>query len=139
MTRRKQDFAEGIDDVTTRLTAEVLVVGAGAIGAATAYFLAREQGIRDVVLLDKDGPAAGASGRTGALVRMHYTNPYDATLALRSLEMFANWREVIGGESGFKKTGFLCLVSPTDVDGLQRNTDMLKSVGVNSLGPLTAA
>jgi sarcosine oxidase subunit beta len=68
---------------------------------------------------------------------MHYTNPYDAALALRSLEVFENWDDLIGGACGFNNTGFLFVVGPYDREKLQRNVLMLQSVGVNTsfVGP----
>ncbi|MFQ5914118.1 MAG: FAD-dependent oxidoreductase, partial [Nitrospinota bacterium] len=47
---------------------DVVVIGAGIHGLATAYYLAR-QGITDVAVLDKGYLGAGASGRNTAIVR----------------------------------------------------------------------
>ena len=60
-------------------TTDVVVVGGGVNGASIAYALAAK-GVR-VVLVDKGALAGGASGRSSALVRMHYTNEWDARLA----------------------------------------------------------
>ena len=76
--------------------------------------------------------AAGATGKSGALVRMHYSNPWDATLALKSLEVFANWDDLIGGDPGFHKTGFIQLVGQHDREKLLENVEMLKGIGVNT-------
>ncbi len=62
-------------------TAEAIVIGAGVIGAATAFALT-QQGLRDVLLLDKGRVGGGASERSGALVRAHYTNAPEAAMAL---------------------------------------------------------
>ena len=68
-------------------TAEAVVVGAGVIGASIAFHLTR-LGLRDVVLVDRGALAGQASGRSGALVRTHYTNAPEARLALASLPWF---------------------------------------------------
>ena len=58
-----------------------VVVGAGIHGLSTAYHLAqelRERGLgsgRDVVVLDKTGPGAGASGIACGVVRNNYFQP----------------------------------------------------------------
>ena len=60
-------------------TAEVVVIGGGVNGTSIAYALA-SRGVK-VLLVEKGALASGASGRSSALVRMHYTNEWDARLA----------------------------------------------------------
>ena len=84
--------------------AEVAIVGDGIMGTSLAFALTR-LGVRDVLLLERGTLAAGASGKTGALLRQHYTNVPEATLAHLSLQTYANWGEIIGGDCGFVRTG----------------------------------
>lgn len=120
-------------------TADVVIVGAGVIGASTAFHLAApERGIKRVVVCERRWPAAGASGKSGALVRTHYTNEPEARLARASLDYFHNWSDLVGhGDCGFLKCGMVRLVAPESVDKLQANIDMLERVGVNTqlIGP----
>jgi sarcosine oxidase subunit beta len=71
-------------------TADVVVIGGGIVGVCTAYALAR-RGVHRVVLLDKGALAGGATGRSSALIRLHYTNERDARLAWASSPTFAHW------------------------------------------------
>ncbi|PYM96433.1 MAG: hypothetical protein DME04_02015, partial [Candidatus Rokuibacteriota bacterium] len=91
-------------------TADVVVVGGGVNGTSIAYALAA-RGVR-VVLCEKGAVASGASGRSSALVRMHYTNEWDARLAFASFPVFQRWAEVMGGPSVFTRTGFVNVVAP---------------------------
>ena len=68
-------------------TADVVVVGGGVNGASITYALA-SRGVK-VVLVEKGALASGASGRSSALVRMHYTNEWDARLAWASFPVFS--------------------------------------------------
>jgi sarcosine oxidase subunit beta len=68
-------------------TADVVIVGAGVNGASTAFHLAKA-GMRNVVVVERHHVAAGATGKSGALVRMHYTNEPETRLALESLRYF---------------------------------------------------
>src|SRR6266403_2179077 len=97
------------------LTADVVVVGGGVNGVSIAYALAG-RGVR-VVLVEKGALAGGASGRSSALVRMHYTNAWDARLAWASFPVFRNWPELMGGPPVFTHTGFV-------------NVAMLQGIGV---------
>src|ERR1051325_3020304 len=118
-------------------TADVVVVGGGVVGASTAFHLA-SHGAGRVVLCERRWPAAGATGKSGALVRTHYTNRPEARLARTSLEYFHHWTDLVGnGDCGFLKCGVLRLVSAANVTKLRANVDMLERVGVNNqvIGP----
>jgi sarcosine oxidase subunit beta len=112
-------------------TAEAIVIGAGVVGAATAFVLT-QQGVRDVLLLDKGRAGGGASERSGALVRAHYTNAPEAAMALAAQRWFHNWGELVGGDSGFTATGFFQFVAPADNERLRENVTMLQGLGVNT-------
>jgi glycine/D-amino acid oxidase-like deaminating enzyme len=118
-------------------TADVVVIGGGVNGASTAFHLAA-MGAGEVMLLERRFLGAGASGKSGALVRMHYTNPYDAALAQESLAYFHRWDELVGaGDPGFVQTGVIRLVAPEHEAALRANVAMLQGVGVNTelIGP----
>ena len=112
-------------------TADAIIVGGGVVGTSIAYWLTRA-GLRDVVLLEKNGLATGATGRSAGMIRMHYTNPWDAGLAHESFKISQQWGDLVGGDCGLVKTGFLLLVRPRYVDNLRRNVEMLRGLGVNT-------
>ncbi len=111
-------------------TADVVVIGGGVNGVSVAYALAA-RGVK-AVLVEKGALASGASGRSSALVRMHYTNEGDARLAWASFPVFRNWAELMGGPTVFTHTGFVNVVTPEFADHLRRNVEMLKGIGVNT-------
>jgi sarcosine oxidase subunit beta len=110
----------------------VVVVGAGVVGCSLAMHLARVGASVDV--LDKGEICAGMSARSGALVRMHYTFPPEASLAVESLRYFQNWGELVGGDSGFTRTGFAIIVDGPNVPALKANVAMLRGLGVDTDG-----
>src|SRR5881296_3586213 len=112
-------------------TADVVVVGGGVNGASIAYALAA-RGVR-VVLCEKGAVASGASGRSSALVRMHYTNEWDARLAFASFPTFQRWPEIMGGPPVFTHTGFVNVVAPSYADALRKNVEMLRAIGINTV------
>jgi len=115
-----------------REAADVVVIGGGVIGTSIACALA-SSGVRRVTLLEKDALASGASGRSSALVRMHYTNEEDARLALASYPVFAEWSERMGGPPVFTRVGFVNVVGPADADALRHNVEMLRGIGVDTV------
>ena len=77
------------------------------------------------------------SGKSSALVRMHYTFLPEARLALLSLGWFQEWRDRVGGSCGFTKTGFVRLVAPDKAPLLRQNVARLQ--GLASTPPSSAA
>jgi sarcosine oxidase subunit beta len=115
---------------------DVVIVGGGIMGASLAFALTR-LGLRDVALVERRTIAAGASGRTGALLRQHYTNVPEATLAHLSLQVFASWADVVGGDCGFAPTGSIVTVATSGADAvnverMQRAVAMQNRVGIRS-------
>jgi sarcosine oxidase subunit beta len=118
------------------LKAEIVVVGGGSTGASVAFHLAKVEQ-RDVILLEKDFPGFGATGRTAGIVRCHYPHRETTKMAFKSLEFFENFEQVVGGHSGFTKTGLLVIVSESDEPKLRKITEMQRDVGVDVRGPLS--
>ena len=112
-------------------TADVVIVGGGVNGVSIAYALAA-RGVGRVVLCEQAALANGASGRSSALIRMHYTNEWDARLAFASFSVFRHWPEIMGGPAVFTHTGFVNVVAPAYADALGKNVEMLRGIGVNT-------
>jgi len=111
-------------------TADIVILGAGVMGASIAFHLARRKAGR-IVVIDKDHVASGGSGRSSALIRMHYSFPPEVHLALISLNMFQNWSEIVGQPGDFRKTGFVRIVHPSETERLKRNVEMQRGLGAH--------
>ena len=113
-------------------SADVIIIGAGVHGASLAFHLARRGA--QVIVLEKKFIAAGATGRSSGLVRMHYDVKQDSELAWLSFQYFRNWKEMVGGGAGagcgFTRTGFVQLVARADVDRLKANVSMHQQIGI---------
>ena len=72
-----------------------MILGAGVMGASIAFHLAKRKAGK-IVVVDKDHVGQGGSGRSSALIRMHYSYPAEVQFALVSLHMFEHWRETGG-------------------------------------------
>ncbi len=102
----------------TDATADIVILGAGVMGASIAFHLAKRKAGK-IVVIDKGHVGQGGSGRSSALIRMHYSYPPEVQLALVSLRMFENWRDVVGEEGDFRKTGFVRIVHPGETERLK--------------------
>ena len=117
------------NDARTR-TADIVILGAGVMGASIAFHLAKRRAGR-IVVIDKGHVAQGGSGRSSALVRMHYSYAPEVQLALVSLRMFEHWRDTVGEEGDFRRTGFVRIVHPGETERLKQNVEMQRKLGVN--------
>jgi sarcosine oxidase subunit beta len=111
-------------------SADIVILGAGVMGASIAFHLAKRKAGK-IVVVDKDHVGRGGSGRSSALVRMHYSFPPEVQLALISLKMFQNWQETVGQPGDFRKTGFVRIVHPNELGRLKLNVEMQRSQGAN--------
>jgi glycine/D-amino acid oxidase-like deaminating enzyme len=92
----------------TTHTADVLIIGGGVYGCATAYHLAR-LGAGKVVVLERRHVCAGGTAKSCAIVRTHYSVTTNLVHAVESLKIFAHFDEIVGGDVGWHRTGYLIL------------------------------
>jgi glycine/D-amino acid oxidase-like deaminating enzyme len=111
-------------------TADIVIVGAGVMGASIAFHLAQRKAGR-ILVVDKEHVGFGGTGRSSALIRMHYSFPPEVQLAIISLRMFEHWEELVGEPTLFHKTGFVRIVHPHETEQLKRNVEMQRGLGVN--------
>lgn len=111
-------------------TFDAVLVGGGIMGCATAFELSR-RGVH-VAVVEKGALASGSTGRSSAIVRQHYSNEVTARMARWGLDVFRDFEERVGGESGFVNAGFLVLVPAEDGEGLRENVALQRSVGIDT-------
>src|SRR6202795_1527247 len=111
-------------------TAEVIVVGGGVMGASIAHALASRK-VGRVVVLEKSFLGAGSSGKSGAIIRQHYSNRLTASMAQKSLRVFEHFDEVVGGPAVFTRTGLIVVINEKDRAGLEANLAMQRELGID--------
>jgi sarcosine oxidase subunit beta len=120
-------------------SADVVIIGGGIIGCATAYHLAK-LGVKDIVVLEREYLASGSTGRCGAGVRQQWGLKMNILLAKESIKAFETLNEELdtGLDIEFKQEGYLMLAY-TDhmVEQYKKNVALQKSMGieVEFMGP----
>jgi glycine/D-amino acid oxidase-like deaminating enzyme len=110
---------------------EVAIIGGGVHGASAAYHLSR-RGVR-TVLFEKDHPAGGPTGRSSAVCRAYYTNPFLARVAREALDMLGRFADITdGGDAGYHRTGALFLHSPAEAGEVDRVVARLNDIGTKA-------
>src|SRR6266849_3973528 len=111
-------------------TCDILIVGGGVMGASIAHALARRQ-VGRVVVLEKSFLGAGSSGKSGAIIRQHYSNRLTASMAQKSLRVFEHFDDIVGGPPVFTHTGMVLVVNERDRAGLEANLAMQRDLGID--------
>jgi sarcosine oxidase subunit beta len=112
------------------VSSDFLVVGGGVIGSSIAFHLAQRRAGK-VLVLEKSYLGAGSSGKSGAIVRQHYSNPLTALMARKSLRVFEQFSDLVGGPPVFTNTGMVLIVNEKDRAGLESNCAMQRDLGID--------
>ena len=67
---------------------QVIVIGGGGLGLATAYYLAKEHGITDVAVLEKGWLGGGNTGRNTTIIRSNYLWDESAAIYEKALQLY---------------------------------------------------
>ncbi|MEE8534989.1 MAG: FAD-binding oxidoreductase [Kiloniellales bacterium] len=114
---------------------DMLVVGAGVVGASAAYHLARLGGAK-VGVVDRGAVCSGGTAKSCAIVRSHYSIASNTELTLASLEMFRDFPTYLGDpevESGFVNSGYIIVAGEGDfAERLKGNLEMQAGVGAET-------
>ncbi len=108
---------------------DIIIVGGGVMGASIAFALARRR-VGRVVVLEKSYLGAGSSGKSGAIVRQHYSNRLTASMARKGLRVFEHFEDEVGGPPVFTRTGMVLVVNERDRAGLEGNLAMQRELGI---------
>jgi glycine/D-amino acid oxidase-like deaminating enzyme len=111
-------------------SAEVVIVGGGAMGASVAYHLAK-RGLTDVVLLERESLASGSTSKSAGGIRAQFEDDLNIKIALRSMAEF----EMLERESGigYHRHGYLFLLTQAeDVARFEQALALQQSLGVPS-------
>jgi len=113
-------------------TADVVIIGGGISGCSIAYNLAKK-GVKNIVVLEKNYLASGATGRCGAGVRQQWGTEMNCRLAMESIKFFERANEELeyDGDIEFKQGGYL-IVASTEKEDVQfrKNVELQKSLGI---------
>ena len=111
---------------------DVVIIGAGVHGLATAYYLAK-QGIRKVAVLEKGYLGCGNSGRNTAILRANYRTPEGIPFYNESLKLYEELSATLHYNLLFSQQGHLTLAhADSAVNGLRERAAANRVLGIDS-------
>ena len=117
---------------TMTQTADVVIIGGGVTGCSIAYHLVR-RGIGNVVVVEKSFLASGATGKSSACIRQHYTTPETCRMVLQALRFFESFAEHTGGRTAsFTRVGYLLGVDDRLRVPMEKSVALQQSMGIDT-------
>lgn len=112
---------------------DVVIVGGGGHGLATAYYLAKRHNIRNVAVLEKSWIGSGNAGRNTTIVRSNYMIPGNTEFYEHSLKLWENLSQELSYNVMFSQRGQLTLFhSPAARDAAARRANVMRLNGIDS-------
>lgn len=125
-------------DEAMKSTYDVVIIGGGVHGLATAYYLAANHGITNIAVLDKSYLGSGGSGRNTSILRSNYLTPEGVAFYDRSLDLYRDLAEDLNFNVMFGQRGHLTLAhNDSSLRTMHWRAEVNKIQGVDSsvIGP----
>jgi sarcosine oxidase, subunit beta len=128
-----QDWQEAWRSPDPRPEYDVVIIGGGGHGLATAYYLAKEHGITNVAVLEKGWLGGGNTGRNTTVVRSNYLWDESAHLYEFSLKLWEGLSQDLNYNVMFSQRGLVSLAhSQHEMQALRRRVYAIKLNGIDS-------
>jgi sarcosine oxidase subunit beta len=112
---------------------EVIIIGGGGHGLATAYYLAKNHGVRDVAVIERGWIGGGNTGRNTTIVRSNYLYPESARLYDFSLKLYEGLSQALNFNIMLSQRGLLLLAhSRHDLDAMSRWANAMRMNGIEA-------
>jgi sarcosine oxidase, subunit beta len=114
--------------------AEVVIVGAGIVGASIAYQLAAA-GCRDVLVLEREPYLGrGSTGKSMGGIRAQFSTELNIRLSIYALDFFARFEEVTGCPAGYRPQGYLFVATTQEhLACLRANSQLQRACGLTTV------
>jgi len=128
-----QDWQEAWRSPDPKREYDVIIIGGGGHGLATAYYLAKEHGITNVAVLEKGWIGGGNTGRNTTIVRSNYLWDESAHLYEHSLKLFEGLSQDLNYNVMFSQRGIMNLAhTQHDMQALRRRVYAIQMNGIDS-------
>ena len=112
---------------------DVIIIGGGGHGLATAYYLASQHGLKNVAVIDKGWLGGGNTGRNTTIIRSNYTWDESAGIYEHSLKLWENLSQELNFNTMFSQRGVLTLAhSEHELKEMNRRVEAIRLNGIDS-------
>src|ERR1700689_35662 len=120
-------------DAVPKPSYDVIIVGGGGHGLATAYYLAKNHGITNVAVIERGWIGGGNTGRNTTIVRSNYLYPESARLYDFSLKLYEDLSQSLNFNIMLSQRGLITLAhSRHDLESMSRWANAMRMNGVDA-------
>jgi sarcosine oxidase subunit beta len=133
VSRRTDQWSPAWRSPEPRKGYDVVIVGAGGHGLATAYYLAKKQGVRNVAVLEKGYLGGGNTGRNTQVSRSNYFWPASAEFYDHSLKLYESLSQELNFNIMLSRRGVMSVAhSQHELESIRRWVNAIQVNGVDS-------
>ncbi len=130
---RHRDWPAAWRDAEPKPSYDVVIIGGGGHGLATAYYLAKEHGVTNVAVLEKGWIGGGNTGRNTTIIRSNYLWDESAHLYEKSLKLWESLSQELNFNTMFSQRGVMNLAHNLhDLRELNRRVSANRLNGIDS-------
>jgi len=119
-------------DARPKASYDVVIVGGGGHGLATAYYLAKQYGVTNVAILEKGWIGGGNTGRNTTIVRSNYFFPESAAIYDLSLRLYEGLSKELNYNIMLSQRGMMMLAhSRHDEEAFRRTYNAMRLNGID--------
>ena len=112
---------------------DVIIIGGGGHGLGTAYYLAKEHGLKNIAVIEKGWLGGGNTGRNTTIIRSNYLWDDSAHLYEHSLKLWENLSSELNYNVMFSQRGFMNLAhNEHDIKEIKRRVSANNLNGIDS-------
>ncbi|OLD37005.1 MAG: hypothetical protein AUI57_12540 [Candidatus Rokubacteria bacterium 13_1_40CM_2_68_8] len=112
-------------------TASAVVIGGGVVGCSIAYHLAR-RGLADVVVVERETVGSGTTSKAAGGIRVQFPTETEIRFSLEAIRVFERFQDEFGVDPGYKKIGYLFLVSDAkQLRGFEKRIALQRTLGAD--------
>ncbi|MED5226494.1 MAG: sarcosine oxidase subunit beta family protein, partial [Pseudomonadota bacterium] len=120
-------------DPNPRKTYDVIIIGAGGHGLASAFYLAKNHGIKNIAVLEKGYLGGGNTGRNTTIVRSNYMLDENAHFYEKSLKLWEQLSSELNFNVMFSQRGVLNLAhTDSQIDSITRRGNTMRLNGIDA-------
>ena len=120
-------------DATPKAAYDVLVIGGGGHGLATAYYLAKEHGLTNIAVLERSWIGSGNAGRNTTIIRSNYLMPGNVPFYELSMKLWEGLEQDLNYNTMVSQRGVLNLYhSDPQRDAYARRGNSMRLHGVDA-------
>ncbi len=129
----RHDWPRVLHQPALKKSYDAVIVGGGGHGLATAYFLAKNHGMRNVAVLERGAVGQGNSGRNTQVVRSDYYHLVSSKFFDRSLRLYEGLSRELNYNIMLSQRGKVSLAhSPHEMEVMRRTVNAIRMNGVDA-------